>query len=378
VLFYQPPPRAPERRSHHVSTTEIVVATPPAPYAIRIGAGLLNALGGELDAAGFPRRRILVSSPVVWRLFGDRVQASLPGVPVVLAPDGERHKNLKTVSTIYDAFLRLGADRGTGIVAVGGGVLGDSAGFAAASFLRGLALAQVPTTLLAQVDSSVGGKVGVNHPLGKNLIGAFHQPRLVAVDPLVLETLPRREFRAGLYEVVKYGMTSSRDLFDRINGQVTKIFRRSPEVMTPIIAESCRIKADVVAADEREGGVRRVLNFGHTAGHALEAVTKYKRLRHGEAVAYGMLVASELSVARGRMPADDLALLKTLVGKLGKLPPVSDVSAAEIVEASRRDKKVVDGTLHFVLCTGIGSWEIAEDVSEPELTSALRRTGFRE
>ncbi len=203
--------------------------------------------------------------------------------------------------------MRLGADRGTGIVAVGGGVLGDSAGFAAASFLRGLALAQVPTTLLAQVDSSVGGKVGVNHPLGKNLIGAFHQPRLVAVDPLVLETLPRREFRAGLYEVVKYGMTSSRDLFDRVNGQVSKIFRRSPEVMTPIIAESCRIKADVVAADEREGGIRRVLNFGHTAGHALEAVTKYKRLRHGEAVAYGMLVASELSVARGRMPADDLA-----------------------------------------------------------------------
>jgi 3-dehydroquinate synthase len=361
-----------------VSTTEIVVATPPAPYAIRIGAGLLNALGGELDAAGFPRRRILVSSPVVWRLFGDRVQASLPGVPVVLAPDGERHKNLKTVSTIYDAFLRLGADRGTGIVAVGGGVLGDSAGFAAASFLRGLALAQVPTTLLAQVDSSVGGKVGVNHPLGKNLIGAFHQPRLVAVDPLVLETLPRREFRAGLYEVVKYGMTSSRDLFDRVHGHVSRIFRRSPEVMTPLIAESCRIKAEVVAADEREGGVRRVLNFGHTAGHALEAVTKYKRLRHGEAVAYGMLVASELSVARGRMPAEDLARLKALVGKLGKLPPIADVSAAEIVEASRRDKKVVDGTLHFVLCTGIGSWEIAEDVSEPELTSALRRTGFRE
>ena len=242
-----------------------------------------NALGEELEASAFPRRRILVSSPVVWRLFGDRVQASLPGVPVVLAPDGERHKNLKTVSTIYDAFLRLGADRGTGIVAVGGGVLGDSAGFAAASFLRGLALAQVPTTLLAQVDSSVGGKVGVNHPLGKNLIGAFHQPRLVAVDPLVLETLPRREFRAGLYEVVKYGMTSSRDLFDRVHGHVSRIFRRSPEVMTPLIAESCRIKAEVVAADEREGGVRRVLNFGHTAGHALEAVTKYKRLRHGEA-----------------------------------------------------------------------------------------------
>jgi 3-dehydroquinate synthase len=375
VLFYQPLPLALERRIH-VSTIDILVATPPSPYAIRIGAGLLATLGAELDAARFPRRRLLVSSPVVWRLIGERVQASMPGVPVVLAPDGERHKHLRTVSKIYDAFLAHGADRGTGIVAVGGGVLGDTAGFAAASFLRGLALAQVPTTLLAQVDSSVGGKVGVNHPLGKNLIGAFHQPRLVAIDPLVLETLPRREFRAGLYEVVKYGMTSSRDLFDRVNGQASKIFRRSPEVMTPIIAESCRIKADVVAADEREGGVRRVLNFGHTAGHALEAVTGYKRLRHGEAVAYGMLVASELSVARGRMPAEDLARLRALIAKLGKLPPISDISAAAIVEASRRDKKVVDGTLHFVLCTGIGSWAIAEDVREEELREAAGRVGF--
>jgi 3-dehydroquinate synthase len=361
-----------------VSTTEIVVATLPSPYAIRIGAGLLATLGDELDVARFPRRRILVSTPVVWRVVGERVQAALPGVPLVLAADGERHKHLKTVSKIYDAFLAHGADRGTGIVAVGGGVLGDTAGFAAASFLRGLALAQVPTTLLAQVDSSVGGKVGVNHPLGKNLIGAFHQPRLVAIDPLVLETLPRREFRAGLYEVVKYGMTSSRDLFDRVSRDVSKIFRRSPEVMTPIIAESCRIKAEVVAADEREGGVRRMLNFGHTAGHALEAITHYKRLRHGEAVAYGMLVASELSVSRGRMPADDLARLRALIAKMGTLPPIADLSAAEIVEASRRDKKVVDGTLHFVLCTGIGSWEIAEDVSEAELTRALRRVGFRE
>jgi 3-dehydroquinate synthase len=359
-----------------VSTTEIVVATPPAPYAIRIGEGLLAALGAELDAARFPRRRILVSSPTVWRLFGERVQAAMPGVPVVLAPDGERHKHLKTVSKIYDAFLAHGADRGTGIVAVGGGVLGDTAGFAAASFLRGLALAQVPTTLLAQVDSSVGGKVGVNHPLGKNLIGAFHQPKVVVIDPLVLETLPRREFRAGLYEVVKYGMTSSSDLFDRVSSQVAKIFRRSPAVMAPIVAESCRIKGEVVAADEREGGIRRVLNFGHTAGHALEAVTKYKRLRHGEAVAYGMLVASELSVVRGRMPAADLDRLRGLITKLGKLPSISDLSSREIVEAARRDKKVVDSTLHFVLCTGIGSWDIAEDVSEAELTAALHRVGF--
>jgi 3-dehydroquinate synthase len=377
VLSYHPLPGGPTAAAT-VATTEIVVATPPAPYSIQIGAAILSTLGSLLDAARFPRRRILVSSPAVWRLFGERVLASLPGVPVVLVPDGERHKHLKTVSKIYDQFLAHGADRGTGIVAIGGGVLGDTAGFAAASFLRGLALAQVPTTLLAQVDSSVGGKVGVNHPLGKNLIGAFHQPRIVVVDPEVLETLPRREFRAGLYEVVKYGMTSSRELFEQISSNVSKILRRSPDVLTPIIAESCRIKADVVAADEREGGIRRVLNFGHTSGHALEAVTKYKRFRHGEAVAYGMLVASELSVARGRMPAADLDRLRALITTLGKLPSIADVSSAEIVATSRRDKKVVDGTLHFVLCTGIGSWEIAEDVSELELTDALRRVGFRE
>jgi 3-dehydroquinate synthase len=361
-----------------VSTIEILVATPPAPYPIHVGPGAVEMLGALLERSRFPRRRIVVSSPNVWKLHGARIQQSLPDAPVVLAPDGERHKHLKTVSRLYDAFLAHGADRGTGIVAVGGGVLGDTAGFAAASFLRGLALAQVPTTLLAQVDSSVGGKVGVNHPLGKNLIGAFHQPRLVAVDPLLLQTLPRREFRAGLYEVVKYGMTSSAPLFDRVASNVKAIFARTPDVLTPIIAESCRIKAAVVAADEREQGGRRVLNFGHTAGHALEAVTKYRRLRHGEAIAYGMLVASELSVARGVMPAADLERLRSLITHLGALPSIADIPAAEILAATRRDKKVVDGTLHFVLCTGIGGWTIAEDVRDEELMGALRRAGFKD
>ena len=378
VLSYHSPQHALASRSHHVSTTDIIVATPPAPYTIHIGAGILQSLGPVLDAAGFPRRRLVVSSPGVLRWHGDAVRSALPDVPVISVPDGERHKHLRTVSRLYDEFLAHGADRGTGIVAVGGGVLGDTAGFAAATFLRGLALAQVPTTLLAQVDSSVGGKVGVNHPLGKNLIGAFHQPRLVAIDPLVLKTLPRREFRAGLYEVVKYGMTSSRELFDRVSGSVKPILRRTPDVMTPIIAESCRIKAEVVTEDERETGRRRMLNFGHTAGHGLEAVTKYRRLRHGEAVAYGMLVAADLAVARGRMPAADLERLRAVIVSLGPLPSIADVSASEIVAATRRDKKVVDGRLHFVLSTGIGSWETADDVTEIELDSALRRVGFRE
>ena len=195
------------------------------------------------------------------------------------------------------------------------------AGFAAATYLRGIALVHVPTTLLAQVDSAIGGKVGVNHPLGKNLIGSFYQPHAVVIDPLVLATLPRREFRAGLYEVIKYGMTSSRSLFERVARERQAIFARTPDALTPIIAESCRIKASVVAADEREAGPRRILNFGHTAGHALEAVTKYRRFRHGEAVAYGMLVAAELARARGALADLDRQALADLIASLGPLPP---------------------------------------------------------
>ncbi|MGE0705799.1 MAG: 3-dehydroquinate synthase family protein, partial [Vicinamibacterales bacterium] len=231
--------------------------------------------------------------------------------------------------------------------------------------------------LLAQVDSAIGGKVGVNHALGKNLIGAFHQPHAVVVDPSVLSTLRRREFRAGLYEVVKYGMTSSPELFDRIGKQRTAIFGRKAEALTPLIGESCRIKADVVAADERESGLRRILNFGHTAGHALEAVTRYRRFRHGEAVAWGMLVAAALAVQRNALAEQDRKALADLIAKLGPLPPVGDVSTSEIIEVVRRDKKVVAGRLHFVLPTAIGATAIVDDVSEEELTSALAEVGFR-
>ena len=358
-------------------TERVTVDLPTRPYSIDIGAGYLAQLGPLLDASGFARRRIVVSTPGVWKLHGETALTSLGDVPVVLVPDGERSKHLQTVSRVYDALVKHSADRGTGVVAVGGGVLGDTAGFAAATFLRGLPLAQVPTTLLAQVDSSIGGKVGVNHPLGKNLIGAFHQPHHVVIDPLVLVTLPRREFRAGLYEVIKYGVTSSRSLFDTIARDTREIFRRTPEALVPIIAESCRIKADVVAIDEREAGPRRMLNYGHTAGHALEAVTKYRRLRHGEAVGYGMLVASELAVARGRMPAEDRDALAALIRRLGPLPAIGDLAAVEIVEAARRDKKVVDGRLHFVLSTGLGQWAIADDVTEAELIAALTQVGFK-
>ena len=236
---------------------------------------------------------------------------------------------------------------------------------------------QVPTTLLAQVDSAIGGKTGVNHPLGKNLIGSFHQPAAVVVDPELLATLPRREFRAGLYEVVKYGVIASRQLFDAIDAGLPALFARDTAALVPVIAESCRIKAKVVESDERESGPRRVLTFGHTAGHALEAVTKYRRFRHGEAVAYGMLTAAELALGRQVITGADRDALQTLIMKMGPLPPVGDLEASQIVEAVSRDKKVVDGTLHYVLPAGIGSTIIATDVTGAELRDALVAMGLR-
>jgi 3-dehydroquinate synthase len=357
-------------------TETLTVHTPPQPYPVVIGDGVVGRLGALLDEHGFPSRRIIVSSPSVWRLHGEPLAQALPQAPIVLVPDGERYKTLQTATRIFDALVRERADRATGIVALGGGVLGDVSGFAAATFLRGIAIAHVPTTLLAQVDSAIGGKVGVNHPLGKNLIGAFHQPRAVAIDPRVLATLPRREFRAGLYEVVKYGMTSSAPLFERLRRDIKEVFKRQPEVLLPIITESCRIKADVVQRDEREAGPRRILNFGHTAGHAIEAVTKYRRFRHGEAVAYGMLVAAQVGVARGVLEETAREALVDLIRRLGPLPPVADLTVASIVEAMRLDKKIVGGRLHYVLSTGLGQVTIVDDVGEDELAAALAAVGF--
>ena len=274
-------------------------------------------------------------------------------------------------------MIRANADRASTLVTFGGGVIGDMAGFAAATYLRGVALIHVPTTLLAQVDASIGGKVGVNHALGKNLIGAFYQPHAVAIDPSVLKTLARREFRAGLYEVIKYGMTSSRPLFERVGRERTAIFSKEPAALTAVIAESCRIKAAVVSADEKEAGPRRILNFGHTAGHALEAVTKYRRYRHGEAVAYGMLVAADLGVMRGALGATDRAALAELIASLGPLPPIADVSTREMLEAMRHDKKMVAGRLNFVLPTSVGSTTIVDDITEKEMKAALVKVGFK-
>jgi 3-dehydroquinate synthase len=355
----------------------IDVRTTAGHYPVVIGEGVAQGLRRLFDGRGLGPRRFVVSNPLVWRLHGDAVQRALPGAVTILVPDGERHKNLATVTRIYEALIRADADRHSVVVAMGGGVIGDMAGFAAATFLRGLPLVQLPTTLLAQVDASIGGKVGVNLAAGKNLVGAFYPPALVVSDCSFLSTLPRREYRAGLYEVIKYGFACSADLFARLRSGATQLRDGSARVIGPIIADCAAIKAEIVSADEREAGLRRVLNFGHTAGHAIETVTGYRRFRHGEAVGWGMLAASELAVARGLLDADAHAALRALIMQLGPLPPVADLAVSDLLDSIRHDKKVADGRLHFVLPTGIGTTAIVDDVSAKELTAALRKIGCR-
>ena len=360
---------------HEPVRIDVHAGSQPAP--IWIADGISERIGATLDEAQIGTRRFVVSNPVVWRLHGDRLVRALGAIEPILIPDGERHKHLQSVSKIYEALIRAGADRGSVIVAVGGGVLGDTAGFAAATFLRGVRLVHVPTTLLAQVDSAIGGKVGVNHALGKNLIGAFHQPSAVFIDPALLTTLPRREFRSGLYEVVKYGVIASPTLFERVMRDTKAIFAKDPAVIVPVIVESCRIKADVVSKDERESGLRRILNYGHTIGHAIESVTKYRRFRHGEAIAYGMLAAADLAVARGALAEVDRQALAKLIAKLGPLPPIVDLTVADVLDVVRRDKKVVDGKLHFVIPIQIGATATIDDVTESEIAAVLQRLGVK-
>jgi 3-dehydroquinate synthase len=354
----------------------IEVRSTQRDYAVLIGSGLLARIDRLPEAQPMRGPRIVVSTPPIWRRYEVRL-GSLAGdsTPVLMA-DGERAKTLRTVSGLYESFAAARADRRTTIVAFGGGVVGDVAGFAAATYLRGLPLVQVPTTLLAQVDSSIGGKVGVNLPSGKNLVGAFYPPTLVLIDPDLLATLPRRELRAGMYEVVKYGVIASRALFDRLDADLASVFSRKPAVLESVVAECCRIKAGVVERDERESGPRRVLNYGHTVGHALEAVTNYRRFKHGEAVAYGMLAAARLSVMRGAMSADDEARLQGLITRMGPLPAVADLRVPDVLEAISRDKKVAEGRLHFVICAGLGEATIVSDVTPSELTAAVMSLGL--
>lgn len=356
----------------------IDVAPPGASaYRITIADGLAAAPEAALAAAGITGRLVVVSTPPIWRAIYGRLGPAFQGLEPILIPDGEKNKHLVSVARIYDGLVRANADRATTLVAIGGGVIGDTAGFAAATFLRGIPLVQVPTTLLAQVDASVGGKVGVNHTAGKNLVGAFYQPRAVLIDPAMLDSLPRREFRAGLYEVVKYAVITSPSLFATMQGRMRDLFARDRDVLLPVLEECCAIKARLVEADEFEHGPRRALNFGHTVGHALEAITKYRRFRHGEAVGYGMLAMARLAVARKALQADASGALTAMIAAMGPLPSVIDLSARDALSAIAHDKKVIAGTLHTVLATAIGDTRIVNDVTPDEFTAAMLGIGMQ-
>ena len=353
-----------------------MVSAAGGAYPVVIGNGAIDMLAAEMTAAKLGARRLLISSPRVWDFHGGRFRKAGAERTPILIEDGERYKNLNTVARVLDALVKVRADRSTVVIAIGGGVIGDVVGFAAATYLRGVPVVHVPTTLLAQVDSAIGGKTGVNHPSGKNLIGAFHAPSLVVADPVVLETLPRREFRAGLYEVIKYGVIAEPSLLDRLRETLPAIFAREGSAVAPLVSASCRIKAAVVAADERESGPRRTLNFGHTVGHALEAVTKYKRFRHGEAIGYGMLAALAIGVARGVTPKSLGEEIDALITQLGPLPSVADISSKEVLAAMTLDKKVVNGTLHFIAASDRGKTIELTDVSEKEIKTALKKLGL--
>lgn len=357
--------------------TRIDVTSERGPYPVIVGAGLVESPEKTLHDIKIDGHVLIVSAPGIWKLHGAAWRSVAGKRGPVLITDGEKAKTLASVQRLYDAFNANALDRGATVIALGGGVIGDVAGFAAATYLRGLRVVQAPTTLLAQVDSAIGGKTGVNLPTGKNLVGSFHSPSAVLCDPHVLQTLPRREFRSGLYEVLKYGVIASPSLLTTVVKQSQAIFNKDAAVLTPLIAECCRIKAAVVMADERESGPRRALNFGHTVGHALEAITKYKRFRHGEAIGYGMLAAAHISRERGLMSDDDVQTMTGAIRSLGPMPAVNDLKIKEALAAITLDKKVVSGRLHFVAAKGLGATVSISDVSTDELKKALVAMGMR-
>ncbi|MDJ0790130.1 MAG: 3-dehydroquinate synthase [Myxococcota bacterium] len=338
-------------------------------YPIYIDAGLLDD-GARLRSHLAGREVLIVSNETVAPLYLPRLRAALgEGLRIaeVILPDGEQHKTLTVLETIFDEALEQRHSRSTTVIALGGGVVGDMAGFAAASYQRGVAFIQIPTTLLAQVDSSVGGKTAVNHALGKNMIGAFYQPRAVIIDTDVLATLPDREYAAGLAEVIKYGLICDREFYTWLLEKREALRSRDPAALAIAIERSCAAKASVVAADEHEGGVRAILNLGHTFGHAIEAAQGYGNWLHGEAVAAGMLLAARLSKRRGWISEAEVQELADWLSyqALPVEPPQMDL--ALWLEHMGRDKKVVDGRLRLVLLRAIGEACIVDDASEDEL-----------
>jgi 3-dehydroquinate synthase len=352
----------------------LTVALGERSYPIYIGAGLLAR--AELIVPRLPQKKVaVVTDSTVAPLYLAPLKRALEArgvsvVPITL-PDGETHKNWETLNRIFDALLENRCERNTALVALGGGVIGDLAGFAAAVYQRGMPLIQVPTTLLAQVDSAVGGKTAINHPLGKNMIGAFHQPLAVVTDLDTLATLPGRELAAGIAEVIKYGLTRDRQFFDWLEQNVPRLVQREPEALANAIERSCAIKAEIVALDERETGERALLNFGHTFGHAIEAGLGYGSWLHGEAVAAGMALAARLSRRLGLIAADEAARVSAIVAAAGLPVKAPELGLERYLELMGHDKKVERGRIRFVLLRRIGEAFVSDQVPREALAEVL-------
>jgi len=347
----------------------------PRPYQAWIENGLLSRAGSILsDLLPKASRVFVVTVPPVRRRWGTKFLASLKSSgfdpQVIVMPDGEPSKRLANVEKMAGKLAKMGADRRAVIIALGGGVVGDVAGLLASLYMRGVEFVQVTTTVLAQVDASVGGKTGVNLIAGKNLVGTFYHPRVVLIDPTVLKTLPEREFRSGLYEALKCGIIGNVELFIRFEQNRAQILKRDPSDLEWLIAQSVRLKAEVVSADEHEGGLRRVLNLGHTIGHALEAETNYRGFLHGEAVAWGMVAATNIALSVGRTDSVTAGRITDSVLSLGRLPEVN-VSARKIQTRLQSDKKTQNGVVHFILPREIGKVEVASDVPESAVLDSI-------
>ncbi|MBV9505795.1 MAG: 3-dehydroquinate synthase [Acidobacteriia bacterium] len=348
------------------------VETPQRVYEAIVERGVARRTAEYLPAnAG---KIFVVTTADVWKHQGGTLTEGLAGRPHQLLelPGGEDRKRLAPIEAAAEEMVRRGADRSSIVVAFGGGIVNDMAGFLAAIFMRGIPVVQIPTTLLAQVDAAVGGKTGVNLVSGKNLIGAFHQPLAVLIDPAVLDTLPEREYRAGLYEVIKCGIIRDSGLFDFLREERSAVLAREPGAVDRIIADSVRIKAEVVTADEREGDLRRILNFGHTFGHALEAETAYTRFLHGEAVAFGMRAAIYLAQKTGHLSAEDAVDMLAAINDYGPIPSLAGISVENLLGRLLHDKKTVQGKVHFILPVRIGEVAIASGISERAISEAIR------
>lgn len=349
-----------------------VVDTPQRRYPAIVERGVLARAGEHIPAAA--GKVFVVTTRDVWQLHCPRLAAGLAGRSheILFFPGGEEHKRLAAVEVLAEEMVQRGGDRSSLVIAFGGGVVNDMAGFLAAIFMRGVPVLQIPTTLLAQVDAAIGGKTGCDLVCGKNLVGAFHQPLAVLIDPDVLATLPEREYRAGLFEVIKCGIIRSPSLFSMLAGRPDDVFARTPEAVERMISECVRIKAEVVSADERESNIRIILNLGHTVGHALEAQTGYSRFLHGEAICFGMRAAAYLAERTGHLSAEDTVEILNVLDLYGPIPPLDGVSADALVTRALMDKKTLKGRVRWVLPERIGEVKVVSGIDDAVVRSAIQ------